>query len=199
METSARLELLMQQYYADPSKVEGHVEDRIREGMRVLERAGNDEGMARAWQAVAGLRVVDSQWGAAAQAIESAIEHARHAGNHVLELRVAPHLALCAQYGPTPVEEAIRICNELIARSGGNRWVEAMALRSRAHMHAMQGEFDSAREEYRRARKLLEELGATFVAALGSIVSGPIEMLAGDPVAAEVGASAGLRGPRSPG
>jgi class 3 adenylate cyclase/tetratricopeptide (TPR) repeat protein len=185
LETSARLELLMQKYYADPSKVEGPVEDRIREGMHVLERASNDEGMARAWQAVAGLRVVDSQWGAAAQAIESAIGYARHAGNHVLELRVAPHLALCAQYGPTPVDEAIRICNELIARSGGNRWVEAMALRSRAHMHAMQGEFDSAREEYRRARKLLEELGATFVATLGSIVSGPIEMLAGDPVAAE--------------
>src|SRR5438270_12703106 len=53
-------------------------------------------------------------------------------------------------------------------------------------MHAMQGNFASAREEYRRARGMLEELGWTFTAALGSIVSGPIEMLAGDPAAAEV-------------
>lgn len=185
LETSARLELLMQQYYADPSKVEGRVEDRIREGIQVLERTADDERLARAWLAMAGLRVMDSQWGAAAQAIENVIAYARRAGNRVLELRVAPNLAICAQYGPTPVEEAIRMCNELIVRSGGDRRVEAIALRSVAHMHAMQGDFESARDEYRRARAMLGELGSTFVAALGSLVSGPVEMLAGDPVAAE--------------
>ena len=77
------------------------------------------------------------------------------------------------------------MCDELIARSGGDRKVEAISLRSLAHMHAMQGDFESARDEYRRARGMLEELGWTFIAALGSIVSGPVEMLAGDPVAAE--------------
>ena len=34
--------------------------------------------------------------------------------------------------------------------------------------------------------RCFEELGWTFIAALGAIVSGPVEMLAGDPVAAEV-------------
>jgi tetratricopeptide (TPR) repeat protein len=92
---------------------------------------------------------------------------------------------MCAEYGPTPVADAIRMCDDLIARSGGDRKVEAILLRTRAHMHAMQGEFESARDEYRRARRMLEELGWTFLAALGSIVSGPVEMLAGDAVAAE--------------
>jgi tetratricopeptide (TPR) repeat protein len=60
-----------------------------------------------------------------------------------------------------------------------------VTLRSLAHLHAKRGEFDTARDEYRRARRTLEELGWRFHAALTSLNSGPIEMLAGDPVAAE--------------
>jgi class 3 adenylate cyclase/tetratricopeptide (TPR) repeat protein len=186
LETTARLTLLMRRYYADPSKVEGRVEDRVREGIRVLEREGDEEGLARAWLAMAGLRMGDRQWGAAAKAIEKVIEHARQAGNRILEIRAAPNLARCAEYGPTPVEETIRMCRELIDRSGGDRKVEAICLRTLAHMHGMQGDFEAARDEYRRADQMLEELGWTFIAALGAIVSGPVEMLAGDPVAAEV-------------
>lgn len=186
LETTARLTLLMKQYYADPSKVEGRVEDRVREAIAIVERVGDEEGLARAWLAMAGLRMVDRQWGQAAKAIEKVIEHARQAEDRVLEMRAAPNLAICAEFGPTPVDEAIRMCEEIIARSGGDRKVEAIALGSLAHMHAMQGNFESARDEYRRARAMLEELGWTFTAALSSIVSGPIEMLAGDPVAAEV-------------
>src|SRR5439155_14121629 len=126
LETTARLTILMKQFFADPSKVEGRVEDRIREGIRVMERVGDEEGLAHAWLAMAGLRMVDNQWGAAAQAIERMIEHARRAGSRVLELRAVPNLAICAEYGPTPVEEAIRMCDDLIARSGGDRRVEAI-------------------------------------------------------------------------
>ncbi len=52
-------------------------------------------------------------------------------------------------------------------------------------MHAMRGEFDIGARRVPASRRMLEELGWTFLAALGSIVSGPVEMLAGDPVAAE--------------
>jgi tetratricopeptide (TPR) repeat protein len=50
----------------------------------------------------------------------------------------------------------------------------------------MDGRFDAARELYRRSRAILEEMGWKLYAALTSLDSGPIEMLAGDPVAAEV-------------
>jgi ATP/maltotriose-dependent transcriptional regulator MalT len=49
----------------------------------------------------------------------------------------------------------------------------------------MRGNFDQARELYRRSRATLEELGWNFLAALTSMDSGAVEMLAGDPVAAE--------------
>ncbi len=44
LETTARLAILMKQFYADPSKIEGSVEDRVREAIRVLERVGDEEG-----------------------------------------------------------------------------------------------------------------------------------------------------------
>ncbi len=183
--TSARLERVMTQYYADPSRVDVDIEALIRAGTAELELAGDEAGLARAWLSMAGVCMVDARWGDAAEAVERVIEHAQRAGDRVLEIRAGSNLAMCALFGPTPVPAAIRLCEAIIARSAGDRKAEAVTLRSLAHLHAMQGQFELARQEYRRARAMLQELGWTFHAALTSIDSGPIEMLAGDPVAAE--------------
>ncbi len=185
LETTARLERLMTQYNADPSKVEGNIEAMIRKSIAALEGAGDEAGLARAWLSMSQVLFVGARWGEAAEAIERVIEHARNAGDRILEIRAGPNLALCARFGPMPVPEAILLCEEIIARSGGDQKAEAVTLRSLAHLHAKRGEFDIARDEYRRARRSLESLGWKFHAALTSIDSGPIEMLAGDSVAAE--------------
>jgi class 3 adenylate cyclase/tetratricopeptide (TPR) repeat protein len=185
LETTARLERLMTQYNADPALIEGDIEARILDSIVALERVGYEAGLARAWLSMSQVRFVGARWGEAAEAVERVIEHAQRAGDRVLEIRAGPNLAMCAQFGPTPVPEAIQLCEEIIARSGGDQKAEAVTLRSLAHLHARSGEFDTARDEYRRARRTLEELGWKFNAALTSIDSGPIEMLAGDPVAAE--------------
>jgi class 3 adenylate cyclase/predicted ATPase len=182
---TARLERLMNRFYEDPGTIEGRTEDHVQEAIEALEALGDHEGSARAWLAMAGVRMVDAQWGAAEQAIERVIEHARLAGDRVLERRAAPNLAMCAEYGPTRVADAIRICESIIAEAAGDRNVEAIALRALAHMHGMTGDFAAARDEYRRARTTLEQFGWRFQASLGSMVSGPVELLAGDPVAAE--------------
>jgi tetratricopeptide (TPR) repeat protein len=49
----------------------------------------------------------------------------------------------------------------------------------------MRGDFDRARELYRRAQHILAETGRTIVAASTSLDSCGVEMLAGDPAAAE--------------
>lgn len=185
LEATARLERVMSEYYTDPSTVQGDIEEQIRESIAILERVGGDGGLARAWLSMSAVRMVATRWGEAAEAVERAIEHAHKAGDRVLAIRAGSYLGSCARLGPTPVPEAIHLCEAIIAGSGGDRNTEAVTLRSLAHLHAMRGEFESAREEYRRARRTLEDLGWTFQAALTSIDSGPIEMLAGDPVAAE--------------
>ena len=60
-----------------------------------------------------------------------------------------------------------------------------MTLAGLAHLRAMVGDFERARDDYRRGRAILEELGLRFDASTISIDSGLVELLAGDPVAAE--------------
>lgn len=67
----------------------------------------------------------------------------------------------------------------------GDRRAQGVILAAVAHLRAMVGDFDTARSDYRRGRVILEELGLRFDAALISIDSGPVELLAGDAVAAE--------------
>ena len=99
----------MNQYYADPSKVEGDIEAQIRQSIAILERLGDDAGLARAWLSMSGVRIVGTRWGEAAEAVERVIGHAQKAGDRVLLIRAGPNLAMCAQFGPTPVPEAIRL------------------------------------------------------------------------------------------
>jgi hypothetical protein len=62
---------------------------------------------------------------------------------------------------------------------------EAVVLSSLAGLEAITGRVDDARTAYRRARTIYEVLELPlFVAAL-AVISGPIELLAGDAVAAE--------------
>jgi tetratricopeptide (TPR) repeat protein len=83
------------------------------------------------------------------------------------------------------VPEAIEICRDILNRSGSDRKSAAVTTRALAQLEAMRGNFDLARELYRQSRTSLDELGWHFHAALTSQTSGIVEMLAGDPAAAE--------------
>jgi len=83
------------------------------------------------------------------------------------------------------VTEVVERCEEILATARGNRTVEARALRTLGAVCAMQGRFDEARDLVRRSREILEDLGMRLRAAFISESAAFIEMLAGDPVAAE--------------
>ena len=90
-----------------------------------------------------------------------------------------------ATWGPTPVAEAIKVCEEILEAASGDRKAESRALNLLAHLRAEQGELDRARDLYRQSRALLEEYGMKFSAALTSLDSGLVELIAGDPEVAE--------------
>jgi tetratricopeptide (TPR) repeat protein len=113
------------------------------------------------------------------------IEHAEAAGDAVMQARALPWLAVCAEYGPTPVADAIKTCEEILGRAGKDRKSEANTLRVLAHLEAMRGNFERARELYGQVKAILEELGWKRIAALAALVSGNVEMLGGDAIAAE--------------
>lgn len=147
--------------------------------------SGDDEGLATAWRLIMNVRLTECRFAAAEYAAEKIVTHATRAGDRLLAARTQRVLAILALCGPLPVEEAVGRCTRILDAVAGDRQAEAVARRSLAYLRAMRGELDVAREECRRCRAELEEIGWMMDAALVSLDSGPIALLAGDPVGAE--------------
>ena len=181
----AEIERLRMGYLTGAVADAGEVADTVRALLPDLEAANGHAGLARAWRLLASIDLAACRWGEAEQAAWQMIEHARAAGDHTMEMRVLPILTLFLQKGPTPVGEAIEGCRQILDAVASDRRAAAMATRQLAQLHAMRGEFGEARSLYRGSRRTLEELGWAFDAAIVSLDSGPIEMLAGEPALAE--------------
>jgi len=146
----------------------------------LLEELGDDTGLAKAWWLKSEPDVNAQRWGARAEALERALEHARRAGDRA-EVGAMTFLhAQALYYGPTPVSEAIERCELNLAEHPGDRLLEASVGTVLAGLRAMQGEFDEARSGYAHAREIHEELGRRFrIATVASLIAADIEQLAG--------------------
>jgi class 3 adenylate cyclase/tetratricopeptide (TPR) repeat protein len=185
LETAASLSRLRLRYGSDPDTFEPVIAREVERTMPLLEELADHAALARAWRLLGQVALTTSQYGAVEHAARQTMDHARAAGDDALVARVRALLGLCVLYGPTPVPDAEARCTELLGMSGGDRRTAAILLTYISHLAAMRGRFDEAREKYRQARAMLQELGLRFYGALTSIDSGAVEMLAGDPVAAE--------------
>ncbi len=150
--------------------------------IRVFEDAGDELGLAKAWHLLAD---VESSWRSNTEALERALVHARRAGDRREEADILWWLTVSFYFGPMHADEAIRHCNEILDEAKGDRAVEAGALGILAGLHAMRGRFEEARDMFADGIRILEELGFTLRVATRRTVSGAIELLAGDPAAAE--------------
>ena len=186
LEATARIERLRLRYMTDAAGSDAQVSGQVHEMIPILAAAGAEAGLARAWRLLTYVEATATQWGAAEQAATAMLGHARASGDRLMEIRGLPALAGIARYGPRPVADALKHCEDLLGRAEGDRRAEALIQRAIAHLLAMRGDFDTARQIYRGVRATLVELGWNFDAALISIDSGPIEMMAGDAAAAEV-------------
>jgi ATP/maltotriose-dependent transcriptional regulator MalT len=83
------------------------------------------------------------------------------------------------------VEQAVPHCEAILAQSDGDRRTEGLTMSLLARLEAMRGDFTRARTLSSRARTTLEELGRSVVAASTSLDSCGVDLLAGDPAAAE--------------
>jgi len=149
-----------------------------------LARIGDDLGLARAWNLVALTHFWLGDTAAAEGAWRSARAYARRAGSPREEAEALSWLLVSGWFGPTPVDEAILRCREALAGSP-TRQVEAIALTELAALLATRGEFAEARKLFRDGKEILRDLGFTLSAAGVSLECFDIEMLAGDPAAAE--------------
>ena len=150
-----------------------------------LEAMGDDHALVRAFRLLTYVHWTAARFGDAAAAAERMIRHATAADDQVTARRFLGSLAISALYGPMPVPEAIATCEEVLARAQDDRKAKALAELAIGRLEAMRGNFERARLLYRRSRASLEEFGYLLFAALTSLDSSAIELLAGDLTAAE--------------
>ncbi|HEU5214657.1 MAG TPA: adenylate/guanylate cyclase domain-containing protein [Gaiellaceae bacterium] len=151
----------------------------------VLEEAGDHVGLAKAWKML-GLRHVHAEfrYERARPKLERALDHARLArdGQEQGELQI--WLGAVIVYGPTPVEEGILHARTALARASSRTEIATLTT-VLSLLEAMRGRFDRARDLAAQAKEIYGELGLGLWAAAMGNVWGPIELLAGEPAAAE--------------
>jgi class 3 adenylate cyclase/tetratricopeptide (TPR) repeat protein len=141
--------------------------------------------LARAWRLIGLVHGISARYGQSTDAVARSMTHARLAKDDRLIARNAVGLASSALLGPTPVPQAIELCEQMIAGGLSDRQAESKILCTLASLRAMNGEFDEARSLYRRGRAMLRELGQGVNAAANGIDVLLVELLAGDLASAE--------------
>ena len=154
--------------------------------MRIFEAARDDRGLARAWR----LRgAIAWNWKLQAaeeeEAVERALAHARKAGDVYEEYEAFYALSRTLVRGPTPAQTGIGRCAELLLQYHDQRTVEAHLYHALAHLNARVGAFDQARDFATRCRAFYRDTRQQSSFDLFAEMDYDIEMLAGDPAAAE--------------
>jgi len=158
----------------------------------VFERCGDDLGLCRARRLEAWLHWNEARAEAAAESWERAATHARVTGDRHEYDEILTWIASSLWLGPTPAEDGIRRCEAMRAELRESPEAEAAILRHMAGLHAMVGQFDLARRLLATGQALCAELGLTLNAATAQNEAF-VELLAGNPAAAEVSLRVGYR------
>ena len=185
LRAEAALGLLLLRLFADDSISGLDAVRQARRAITVFELVGDQVGLAKAWRIIGSVHANALRYGEAAAAVERAIACARAGGDARLERRNTGAYAIAAVYGPTPVAEGIKRCREIGEHAAGDRRTEGLVLCARAQLEAMRGDFAEARRLYTQGRSVLADVGGSVLAASTALDSSAVELLAGDPAAAE--------------
>ncbi|MGH3065886.1 MAG: ATP-binding protein [Gaiellaceae bacterium] len=180
IELRAEIGLLNLRTQTDTEITMAEVASTAQRALAELEQLGDERGLAAAWWLVHWSLFRSGQYALSLEAAESAVEHARRAGHRREELRALGAIAMAMKWGPTPVAEGLRRCDELVERAGGAQLVQAFADRNKGALYSMTGELELGRAHIARAVEIYEELGLT-VSAIGTAVElEPVERQAGN-------------------
>jgi class 3 adenylate cyclase/tetratricopeptide (TPR) repeat protein len=185
VESLARIERALLRDYTDPSSDPDELRRVAEQSIGVFGELGDDEGLAKASSLLAEVHWTHGRFAAMEELLERALLHAQRANDQRGRSFLLAALARAALLGPTPVDAALRRCEEITAHAGDDRVLAAVVLPPTAGLHALRGDFERARSLYGRARASFEEFGLQAALAALPLYSGPIELLAGDPRAAE--------------
>jgi predicted ATPase/class 3 adenylate cyclase len=194
-ERAASHVLVQQQFLRLLRSEEGALKEAARATARVIpvfEHHGDDLGLCHAWRLEAWIFWNKARAEAAAAAWERAAAHARRAGDRHGYYEILTWIASSLWFGPTPAAEAIRRCEAMREEVRESPVSEAAILRQLACLNAIMGRFAVARELLATSNATYADLGLTLYVA-SSDHEAVVEMLAGNPAAAEASVRAAYR------
>jgi tetratricopeptide (TPR) repeat protein len=151
----------------------------------VLESEGDLEGLAEAWLLAGKVNF----WGldvlAAKEALERAAAYAGQSGNRRAVRESGFWLAAALVSLPIPADAAVGRAERLLEAAAGDPWDEAAILPELALLYGYAGRLADARAACQRAQAILAASGAEIEGAIAAMEAGRVEMIAGDPAAAE--------------
>jgi hypothetical protein len=151
----------------------------------MLEAEGDLEGLAEAWQLVGTILIWLGDSPADQQALERAIGYAVKVGHRRVQMQASSWLVLAFMLLPIPADTAIARAEQLLQAADGEPWAEADILRPLSRIYAYVGRFAEARDAIARTQSVYDRSGAKVRWAMGAYATGEIELIAGDPAAAE--------------
>ena len=150
-----------------------------------LETGGDDEALAIVWMGLVQVEWTPCRFDAAREAAIHAVKPARRSGDRSLFVD-AMTLELASELlGSTSPAEGKPSLDEAVAELGRDGFMGHVVLVHEACLDAMTGDFVRARERIRESKALAERFGSELWMAAANEFGGHIEMMAGDPKAAE--------------
>jgi class 3 adenylate cyclase len=185
LESRACVQRAFLRLHTDPERSTQEARREAKRAISVLGELGDELELARAWQLAAHVEFFNGALATSDAMLSRALDHAGRAGEAREEARVLRWLASSALWGPLPVEEGIRRCEDILERTEGNSLVQANCHIRLAGLEGMRGRFDAARTRVAQARAILTEFGLMYFLAHSRDVAALVETLAGNPVGAE--------------
>ena len=153
----ARLRLCVLEMTFEP---EGAAQGLLSTGQSAIAALPNDHAvLARAWQVIGQAHSFSGRMQMQYSALQMALEHARAAGDDVLELEALTMTGGAIAFGPIPVAEGLRWVQNVMEQTSNRAAIEPFCGHLLGHLRARLGEFDAAREAITTWRGHLRELG----------------------------------------
>ncbi len=181
----ARITVLLAEIHAVQGEPIEEELARCKAAAALLEAEGDLAGLAGAWLAVGVLRVLLGDAPADAQDLERAVACARQSGNHHAESEATGWLLVSFHALPIPAEAAIGRAEQLLKEVTGDSWAEAAILQPLSLLYGFAGRFADARAAIARSQAIFTRSGSALNWSVCAMLAGHIELVAGDPAAAE--------------
>jgi predicted ATPase/DNA-binding SARP family transcriptional activator len=181
----ARIRVLRAEIQAQQSGIYAEAIDVCQESAAVLESEGDLEGAAEAWLSAGKLRYWGFDTLASEQALQRAADCARRSGNHHAEREAGTWRIANLEDLPLPADVAVGRAEQLLEAAAGDPWAEAAILQPLTVVYGFAGRFADARAACRRAQSIFTGAGAKPDWARCAQLAGRMELMAGDPAAAE--------------